>query len=238
MRLDKYLANKGLGSRKEVKSFIEDGNVYVNGREVRKAKKEIDLGKDEIVIKNEGELLKSYTYLMMNKPSAYICQTKSLRRKTVIDLLPNDLKEQGLSPAGRLDMDTEGLVILTNDGIFLQKIIQPSSNIYKKYYARVDRALEIYDIEKFKKGIYIKEENYTTLTSKLEIISPYECFVYIKEGKYHQVKRMLKSCGKKVLYLKRFAIGPLNLDENLKKGEYRYLTKEEIDLLKAEFGKD
>mgnify|MGYP001164614670 FL=1 len=235
MRLDKYLANKGLGSRKEVKIYIEEGNVYVNDVLVTKAKKEIDPEKDKIILKNKEKISQDYLYLMMNKPKGYICQTKSYKRKTVIDLLPKDLQDKDLSPAGRLDYDTEGLVILTNDGIFLQNIIHPDSHIYKKYYARVDGVLEEEDIKRFKEGIYFKEENYTTLTSKLEILSDHECLVYIKEGKYHQVKRMLRACGKEVLYLKRLAIGPVNLDEKLKKASYRPLTEEEISLLRADF---
>src|SRR5699024_4402800 len=154
-------------------------------------------------------------------------QSKSLSRKTVIELLPKHLQDMNLSPAGRLDFDTEGLVLLTNDGIFLQNIIHPNKNIYKKYYARVDKNLEESDIERFKKGFYFKEENHTTLPSKLMIISPLECYIYIKEGKYHQVKRMLKACGKEVTYLKRMAIGDLTLDEGLAKGSYRPLTDRE-----------
>ncbi|MDD7305482.1 MAG: pseudouridine synthase [Peptoniphilaceae bacterium] len=235
MRLDKYLANKGLGSRKEVKKYIEEENVYINGLLVTKANKEINPEKDKLVLKNKDKISKDYLYLMMNKPSGFICQTKSLSKKTVIDLLPKDLQKKDLSPAGRLDLDTEGLVILTNDGLFLQKIISPSSTIYKKYYARVDKAMEEADIKKFEEGIYIKEENYKCLAAKLEIISPKECYVYIREGKYHQVKRMLKACGKKVLYLKRLAIGKVYLDKNLKSGSYRKLSDEEIYLLKKDF---
>lgn len=235
MRLDKYLSNEGIGSRKEVKIYIEEGNVYVNGLLVTKAKQEIDPSKDKILLINKEQISEDYLYLMMNKPGGYICQTKSLSRKTVIDLLPKNLQDKDLSPAGRLDFDTEGLVILTNDGTFLQKIIHPSSKIYKKYYARVDKALQKTDIEKFEKGIYFTPENIRSLPSKLEIISPYEAYVYIKEGKYHQVKRMFSACDKKVIYLKRVAIGSLSLDKNLKKGGYRELTFEEINLLRGEF---
>lgn len=235
MRLDKYLANKGVGSRKEVKEYIEKGNVYINDILVTKAKKEFNPQIDHIILKNEEKISQNYTYLMMNKPSGVICQTKSLSRKTVIELLPKHLQDMNLSPAGRLDFDTEGLVLLTNDGIFLQNIIHPNKNIYKKYYARVDKNLEESDIERFKKGFYFKEENHTTLPSKLMIISPLECYIYIKEGKYHQVKRMLKACGKEVTYLKRMAIGDLTLDEGLAKGSYRPLTEQELEVLKKSF---
>lgn len=235
MRLDKYLSNKGLGSRKEVKKYIEEGNVIINGKVVKKAKTIFDPKKDKLYIKNKDIIKDNYIYLMMNKPKGVICQTKSLSRKTVIDLLDNNLKDKDLSPAGRLDLDTEGLVLLTNDGRFLQNIINPESNIYKKYYVKVDGNLEKEDIEQFKKGFYFKEEDHHTHPSKLEIIDPKTAFVYIKEGKYHQVKRMMKSCGKKVSYLKRVAIGDLNLDEDLKKGQYRHLTDEELSLLLREF---
>lgn len=232
MRLDKYLANIGVGSRKDVKEYIEQGNVYINDILVTKAKKEIDPQTDHIVLNNKEKISEKFIYLMMNKPSGVICQSKSLSRKTVIDLLPKDLQDKNLSPAGRLDFDTEGLVILTNDGIFLQNIIHPNKNVYKKYYAKVDKNLEEIDIERFNKGFYFKEENHMTLPSKLQIISPLECYVYIKEGKYHQVKRMLKACGKEVTYLKRIAIGDLNLDSGLSKGSYRHLTKQELESLK------
>lgn len=235
MRLDKYLANMGIGSRKEVKKYIEEGNVYINDIIVTKSKKEIDPDNDHLVLKNKEKISENYLYLMMNKPSGVICQTKSLSRKTVIDLLPKNLQDRNLSPAGRLDFDTEGLVILTNDGSFLQNIINPEKNIYKKYYAKVDKNLEESDIERFEEGFYFKEENHMTLPSKLEIISPCECYVYIKEGKYHQVKRMLKACGKEVTYLKRIAIGDLVLDKDLLKGDHRVLSDQELEVLRKEF---
>lgn len=235
MRLDKYLANKKIGSRKEVKEFIEDGNVFVNGRMVSKARMEVDPDNDKIVLKNKEKIRQSYIYLMVNKPKGYICQSKSLRRKTVIDLLSEDFRNKNLSPAGRLDYDTEGLVILTNDGNFLQNIISPQKNIYKKYYAKVDKKLEKSDVEKFARGIYFPDENYTTKKAKLEIINDLECYVYIKEGRYHQVKKMLSLCGKNVIYLKRLAIGSLKLDNKLALGEYRPLSKDEYENLLKEF---
>lgn len=238
MRLDKYLSNIGIGSRKEVKKYIEDGYVFVNGKNIRKSKTEVDLNIDKIVLNNKEIITANYIYLMVNKPKSIICQTKSLSRKTIIDILPNNLQKMDLSPAGRLDYDTEGLVILTNDGKFLQDIIDPNKNIFKKYYARVDKKLNQFDIEKFKKGFYLEKEDHYTLESKLEIIGDYECYVYIKEGKYHQVKRMLGFCGKEVLYLKRISIGSLSLDESLEKGKYRQLTDFEIENLKIDINRN
>lgn len=232
MRLDKYLSNMGIGTRKEVKKYIEDGNVFVNDKVVIKAKQEIDEFRDKIELKNRQVISADYVYIMLNKPKGYISASKSHRKKTIIDLLDESLQNKGLSPAGRLDIDTEGLIILTNDGKFLQNIIVPDKNILKKYYARVDKELENDDIIKFENGIYLKENNYLCLSAKLEIISPFECFVYIREGKYHQVKRMLSSCGKNVTYLKRISIGSLVLDENLKLGSYRMLTSDEVNKLK------
>lgn len=232
MRLDKYLSNQGLGTRKEVKKYIENGNVSLNGEVIFNYKKKVDLDRDQIHLENMDSISKDYLYIMMNKPKGYISARKGYKKKTVIDLLDDKLKEMDLSPAGRLDIDTEGFVFLTNDGKLLQDIISPESKVTKKYYARVDKELEEADIKKFQEGIYIMEENYRCLPADLEIISPFECYVYLHEGRYHQVKRMLAACGKNVTYLKRLAIGPIKLDENLKSGDYRLLSEIELKRLK------
>ncbi|MFM1536472.1 16S rRNA pseudouridine(516) synthase, partial [Helcococcus ovis] len=170
-------------------------------------------------------------YLMMNKPQGYISATKDYN-DTVLDLLDEKFQNKDIFPVGRLDKDTEGLLILTNDGKLAHELLSPKKKVDKKYYAKVDNILSEEDIDKFKDGIYLEKEQYLTMPAKLEIISNYECYVYIKEGKYHQVKRMLKSCGKEVLYLKRISMGNINLDETLDLGQYRELTEKEIEILK------
>lgn len=233
MRIDKFLSNMGLGSRKEVKEFIKKGLIKVNGLVISKGTEKIDPDKDQVSFDNSLIEYERYSYLMLNKPQGYISATQAYGEKTVIDLLEEKYKNRGIFPAGRLDKDTEGLIFLTNDGRLAHNLLSPKKAVVKKYYAKVDRPLENKDIQKFETGIYLDTEQYLTLPAKLEIISDYECFVYIEEGKYHQVKRMLASCGKNVTYLKRLSIGPLILDEGLELGQYRKLTGDEISSLRS-----
>lgn len=168
----------------------------------------------------------------MNKPQGVISASEGYTQETVIDLLDERYHNRGMFPAGRLDKDTEGLVLLTNDGRLAHSILSPKRGVTKKYYAKVDQKLDQEDIVAFNKGIYLEKEQYMTRPADLEILSEYECFVFIEEGKYHQVKRMLSSRGKNVTYLKRLAIGPLVLDETLELGEYRDLLDDELEKLK------
>ena len=222
----------GIGSRKEVKEYIKKGLVLVNGNVVKKATEKVNEDNDKITFNNEELIYEKYTYIMTNKPQGVISASEGYTQQTVIDLLDERYHNRGMFPAGRLDKDTEGLVLLTNDGRLAHDILSPKKAVVKKYYARVDQILEKEDIQAFKKGIYLDNEQYLTRPANLEIISDYECFVFIEEGKYHQVKRMLSSRGKNVIYLKRLSIGPLNLDENLDLGEYRDLTDDELEALK------
>lgn len=231
MRIDKLLANMNIGSRKEVKKYIKDGAISVNGNIVTKPTFQVNEDIDEITFNNEKIIYEKYLYLMMNKPQGFISATEGYNEKTVIDLLDEQYKDRGLFPAGRLDKDTEGLVFLTNDGRLAHNILSPKKGVWKKYYAEVDNDLEVSDIKNFEKGIFIKEDNYFSKPAKLEILSDRSCYVYLSEGKYHQVKRMLSALGKNVIYLKRISIGSLFIDENLKLGEYRKLTVEELDNL-------
>lgn len=232
MRIDKLLSNMGVGSRKEVKEYIKKGLVRVNGAIVEKATEQVNPDLDEVVFDNNQIDYEKYIYLMLNKPQDVISATEGHGVKTVIDLLEDKYKNRGIFPAGRLDKDTEGLILLTNDGRLAHNLLSPKKGIVKKYYARVDHKLDDKDIQKFKSGIYLTTEQYLTKPANLEIISDYECFVYIEEGKYHQVKRMLASCGKEVTYLKRISIGPLVLDVRLDLGQYRKLTDCEVDDLR------
>ncbi|MFM1572555.1 rRNA pseudouridine synthase [Helcococcus ovis] len=231
MRIDKYLSNSGIGTRKEVKQYIKNGLILLNDKVVLKSTQQVDENKDKIKFKNHEIIYKKYIYLMMNKPQGYISATKDYN-DTVLDLLDEKFQNKDIFPVGRLDKDTEGLLILTNDGKLAHELLSPKKKVDKKYYAKVDNILSEEDIDKFKDGIYLEKEQYLTMPAKLEIISNYECYVYIKEGKYHQVKRMLKSCGKEVLYLKRISMGNVNLDETLDSGQYRELTEKEIEILK------
>lgn len=232
MRIDKLLSNMGIGSRKEVKEYIKKGMVLVNGIVVKKATDKVDENHDKITFNNEDLIYEKYTYIMMNKPQGVISASEGYTQETVIDLLDERYHNRGMFPAGRLDKDTEGLVLLTNDGRLAHSILSPKRGVTKKYYAKVDQKLDQEDIVAFNKGIYLEKEQYMTRPADLEILSEYECFVFIEEGKYHQVKRMLSSRGKNVTYLKRLAIGPLVLDETLELGEYRDLLDDELEKLK------
>ena len=229
MRIDKLMSNMGIGSRKEVKEYIKNGLVSVNGKLVTKPTEKVNEETDKITFKNESIIYEKYVYIMLNKPQGVISASRGYTQKTVVDLLDDRYQNKGIFPAGRLDKDTEGLVLLTNDGLLSHNLLSPKKGIVKKYYAKVDSKLEEKSVDEFKNGIYLKEDQYLTRPAKLEIISDFECFVYIEEGKYHQVKRMLANCGNNVIYLKRLSIGNLELDDSLGIGEYRHLTDKELD---------
>lgn len=231
MRIDKYLANMGIGSRKEVKSYISKGLIYVNGEVIKKSAQQVDENRDKIEYNHEQIIYKPYIYLMLNKPQGVISATKDYS-KTVIDILDEKYQDRDIFPVGRLDKDTEGLLILTNDGKFAHDLLSPKKKVDKKYYAKLKHNLKEEDIKTFQNGIFFEKENYLTKPAILEIISDDEAYITIQEGKYHQVKRMFHAVDNEVLYLKRVSMGKLNLDENLNFGEYRQLTQEEIDLLK------
>nr|WP_276939592.1 16S rRNA pseudouridine(516) synthase [Helcococcus sueciensis] len=170
---------------------------------------------------------------MLNKPQGVISATKDYS-KTVIDLLEEKYQNKDIFPVGRLDKDTEGFLLLTNDGKLAHELLSPKKKVNKKYFARVEKGLKKEDIQVFENGVYLDKENYLTKPAKLEILSDNEAYITIQEGKYHQVKRMFHAVDNSVIYLKRISMGELSLDENLKLGEYRELTDEEINLLKGE----
>ncbi|WP_434642819.1 pseudouridine synthase [Thermoanaerobacterium thermosaccharolyticum] len=233
MRIDKLLSNTGFGTRKEVKGFIKEGLVTVNGRTVNDPGLIIETDKDDIIFNDEKIFYRKYIYIMMNKPKGVISATYDPLEKTVLDLLPDDIKARKVFPAGRLDKDTEGLLLLTNDGILAHKLLSPKKHVYKKYYAEISGFIDEDDISLFSNGIVL-DDGYKTMPAYLEIISSgsiSKVYVSIKEGKYHQIKRMFESLGSKVIYLKRLSMGYLNLDENLKEGEWRELTDNELKLL-------
>lgn len=233
MRIDKYLANMGVGTRKEVKEYISKGFILLNGEVVKKPTQQVNENEDKIEYLNQEIIYKPYIYLMLNKPQGVISATKDYS-ETVIDLLEEKYQNKDIFPVGRLDKDTEGFLLLTNDGKLAHELLSPKKNVNKKYFAKLENKLKKDDIQVFENGVYLEKENYLTKPAKLEIISDYEAFVTIQEGKYHQVKRMFHAVDNEVIFLKRISMGELSLDENLKPGEYRELTDEEINLLKDE----
>lgn len=232
MRLDKYLAEMGVGTRQEVKKQIRQGKVTVNGTVVKAADTKIDETCDEVKIGGCNISYVSYEYYMLNKPGGVVSATEDRRDTTVIDLI-KDKKRKDLFPVGRLDKDTEGLLLITNDGDLAHRLLAPKKHVDKVYYAKIDGMVTEEDVKRFAEGIDIgAEEEEMTRPAKLDIMKSAEeseIRLTIHEGKFHQVKRMFLAVGKEVTYLKRERMGTLCLDENLKPGEYRLLTEEEIE---------
>ena len=225
MRLDKFLANAKCGSRKDVKKIIKTGNVLVNNNKVTDEAFNV-VENDRITINNKELIVKEFVYYMLNKPSGYISATIDNYHKTVVQLI-DDYHE--IFPVGRLDIDTVGLLFLTNDGEFCHNLTSPKKHVNKKYYVEFIGKYYPKIEEEFNKGIALKD--FTTLPGSIEKISENSCYVTIQEGKFHQVKLMMKACNLEVTYLKRVSFGNIVLDESLKEGEYRELTLEEINIL-------
>ena len=238
MRLDKFLANSGIGTRKEVKEILKNKKISVNDVFVKDGKIQIDEEKD--IVKYEDKIIhyKPFVYIMMNKPAGVISATEDNHHKTVIDLLNNEYRTYDIFPVGRLDIDTEGLLLLTNDGVLSHNLLSPKKHVDKKYYVKIVNSLSDDDIKMLENGIKL-EENFVTKKAKVEIICNNSeknenlAYITISEGKFHQVKRMFKAVNNEVLYLKRVKMGSLSLDEKLKLGEYRELTEEELNNLKV-----
>ncbi|WP_286680857.1 pseudouridine synthase [Tepidanaerobacter sp. EBM-49] len=232
-RIDKILAASGYGSRKDVKKLIKAGEVLINGKVAGDAGDLVDPQADEITVSGEPVLFEENIYIMMNKPYDVVSSTRDEYETTVIDLLEGEYFHRKLFPVGRLDKDAEGLIFLTDDGKLAHRLLSPKHHVAKTYYVKVRGALDEEDVKAFAGGIEL--EDFTALPAKLDILksgSISEAYVTIYEGKFHQIKRMMKTRGKEVLYLKRLSLGPLNLDEELEPGMWRKLTKEEIDSLK------
>lgn len=231
-RLDKVLSNLGYGSRKEIKSLVKRGEVEVNGEIAKSNDIKVDPNNDEIKVNGEKVNYRKYIYIMMNKPQGVVSATFDNYDETVIDLLEPEHAAFNPFPVGRLDKDTEGLLLITNDGELNHKLTSPKWHVNKVYYAQINKPVDENDVEAFKKGIVI-DDGYKCLPAKLEIITSdengSEIYVTIQEGKFHQVKRMFEARGKSVLYLKRIKMGNLELDDNLEEGQYRELSKEEVN---------
>lgn len=234
-RLDKVLSNMGYGSRKEVKLLVRDGSVEIDGAIIKDSSCQINLNSQILKVFGKEVVYREFVYLMLNKPQEVISATEDLREKTVIDLLSDEYKNFNTAPVGRLDKDTEGLLILTNDGKLAHQLLSPKKHVPKKYFANIEGRVDEADIDSFLKGILL-DDGYKTMPAHLNIlqrgnISSIEVTIF--EGKYHQIKRMFAAQGKKVIYLKRISMGKLKLDSNLGLGEYRELTNVELDLLKS-----
>lgn len=233
LRLDRMLSSQGIGSRKEIKKHLSDGNITVNGKVVKSAAIKVDTAKDTVRAAGKTVVYSEHIYIMMNKPSGVISASNDPKAETVINLLPEELTRPGLFPAGRLDRDTEGFMLITDDGEFAHSILSPKRHVDKSYFAVIDGGLTDDQIKQFETGLDIGE-GFTSLPAKLEFAEKLSdgraAFnVTIHEGKFHQIKRMFYALGREVLYLKRTAIGNLPLDETLESGDSRALSADEID---------
>jgi 16S rRNA pseudouridine516 synthase len=238
IRLDKYLADMGTGTRQEVKKYIRKGLVRVNQETVRTPEMKICEEKDEVFLEGQRIAYASCEYYMLNKPAGVVSATEDKRETTVIDLI-RDRKRKDLFPVGRLDKDTEGLLLITNDGQLAHRLLSPKRHVDKTYYAKVSGCVTREDVLLFARGLDIgtDEREERTMPGELEILrsgSESEILLTIREGKYHQVKRMFQAVGKEVVYLRRERMGALVLDKELKPGEYRPLTKKELENVKNE----
>ena len=232
IRLDKYLADMGVGTRTEVKKLIRQGKVTVDGSMEKSPEQKIDISRQKVCCMGEAVSYETHEYYMLNKPAGVVSATTDRQDKTVVELISSK-KRRDLFPVGRLDKDTEGLLLITNDGELAHRLLSPKKHVDKVYYVKVQGIVDEADQEIFAEGMSIGNGE-TALPSKLEILYSGEISeirVTIQEGKFHQVKRMFHAVGKEVIYLKRLSMGTLLLDETLKSGEYRALTKEELKRL-------
>lgn len=232
IRLDKYLADMGLGTRSQIKKEIRSGQVVVNGISICRPEVKIDTGQDKVIFHGEPVTYEEYEYFMLNKPAGVISAASDRQETTVIDLI-KDRKRDNLFPVGRLDKDTEGLLIITNNGELAHRLLSPKKHVDKVYFARINGQVTQSDVDIFSRGVDIGDEK-PTLPADLVICTSDEVSeirLTIREGRFHQVKRMFQAVGKEVVYLKRLRMGGITLDERLKPGEYRRLTEEEVERL-------
>lgn len=233
MRVDKLLSNVGVASRAELKKYCKQGLISVNGKVINNPGVQVDSESDDIRFNGEKIVYRELVYIMLNKPDGYISATFDKYDPIVLDLIDQSYLVFEPFPVGRLDKDTEGLLVLTNDGQLAHRVLSPKKHVPKTYYAKIQGKVTEEDILAFEKGV-ILDDGYETMPSQLKILKSddmSEIELTIHEGKFHQVKRMFESVGKKVVYLKRLSMGKLKLDESLGLGEYRELTEEEVKLI-------
>lgn len=227
-RLDKFLAAQGKGTRKEVGRLIRSGAVAVDGVPVRDPAAKVDPSCQTVAVGGSPILWQEHLYIMMNKPAGVLSATEDRRQKTVLDLLPEDLRRRGLFPAGRLDKDTTGLLLITDDGDLAHRMLSPKKHVYKLYQARLDAPVTPEDVRAFEEGVRWEEEVYAPARLWAGEGNSFVAFAQVHEGRFHQVKRMFQARGKTVLSLKRLKIGGLSLDSTLQEGECRLLAPEEV----------
>ena len=233
-RLDKILVNSGFGSRREIKLLVRSGKVIVNDSVIKDSSVHIDPNNDNSVVCGQKIHYREFIYLMMNKPDGVVSATEDNKFQTVVDLVPEEYAHFNVFPVGRLDRDTEGLLILTNDGQLAHDLLSPKKHVPKTYYADIQGEVNEMDIKAFREGVVL-DDGYQTLPAHLVVLESGEqskIELTIVEGKFHQVKRMFESVGKKVVYLKRIKMGQVSLDNELELGECRELTGEELEELK------
>lgn len=230
VRIDKILSELGFGSRQEIKKYVKAGKIRINDNIVKKPEEKLNSEVDKLFFEGKEVEVEEFETFILYKPAGYVCATKDNVHKTVMELI--DSKRKNVVPVGRLDLDTEGILILTNDGNLNHRLVSPSSHVDKTYYAIFEGRLNENAVEMTKNGLDIGEGE-VSKPAKLEIISSNEIMLTIHEGKFHQVKRMVKALGGEVTYLKRVAFGGLRLDDlKLKKGESRKITEIEMEMLK------
>lgn len=233
VRMDKVLADMGLASRKELREIIKSGRVSVDGQVEKRPERKLDPTATRITLNGEELRYQAHHYYMMDKPSGLVTATEDREQKTVMDLLPPELRRMGLFPVGRLDKDTSGLLLLTDDGEFAHRVISPKSCVEKLYYAKVEGSPNEEDAAAFAAGLTLADGT-RCLPAGLEILGEDCCLVTVTEGKYHQVKRMLAARGKPVKELRRLSIGGLKIDERLGPGGFRELTEKDLCKLLCE----
>ncbi len=232
IRLDKYLADMGLGTRSQVKDIIKKGKININGVVVKDSNRKLDTEVEQVYMDGNPIFYEEFEYYMLHKPAGVISASSDKKAKTVIDLI-TDRKRDDLFPVGRLDKDTEGLLLITNDGELCHNLLSPKKHVDKVYYVELDKELSDEAAREVCEGVYI-EEGVKSLPARLERLSADKVNLTIHEGKFHQVKKMFHAVGCEVTYLKRLSMGSLKLDEGLEKGQYRKLTAEELTALKEQ----
>lgn len=231
LRLDKYLSEMGIGTRSEVKQMIKKGKVTINGLVAKKPEEKVNPEADQVCLDGKSVAYVEYEYLMFHKPKGCVSATQDNHDRTVLDYIDGEDvgKKKELFPVGRLDKDTEGLLLLTNDGELAHQLLSPRKHVEKRYFTRLANEVGEEEVKWFEQGLDIGDEK-MTLPAKLELTQdPKEAYVVITEGRFHQVKRMFQACDNEVVYLKRISMGTLVLDEQLKPGEYRRLSRQELD---------
>ena len=227
IRLDKYISDLGIVGRREARRLILSGRVTVDGRPERAPEHKLDPDTAEVALDGKALRYRRYRYFMMDKPAGVVTSTEERGQKTVLDLLPEELRGLGLVPVGRLDKDTTGLLLLTNDGDFAHRVISPKSAVEKRYYAHVEGVPDADDAAAFREGLTLGDGT-KCLPALLEPTGENSCYVTLTEGKYHQVKRMLAARGKPVTALRRLSVGGLKLDETAQPGALRELEEQDL----------